>query len=104
CRYTISGVSVISFLRRIYRKSQKFEHACQYKMPAEKKLSAVTRKKIGKPKEADKTANMSAKKATSGDKAKSVAPETPVKAPLRSLPIRKPSGTLPKPIADASKG
>jgi len=83
---------------------QKFEHACQYKMPAEKKLSAVTRKKIGKPKEADKTANMSAKKATSGDKAKSVAPETPVKAPLRSLPIRKPSGTLPKPIADASKG
>ena len=82
---------------------QKFEHACQYKKPEEKKLAAVTRKKSEKSKEADKTADMSAKKATSGDKAKA-APENPVKAPPRSLPILKPSGTLPKPAADASKG
>jgi len=79
---------------------QKFEHACQYKKPAEKKPAAVT-KKSGKPKEADK----SAKKATSGDKARSVAPEHPVKVPPRYLPIRKPYGTLPKPpVADAGKG
>lgn len=83
---------------------QKFEHACQYKKPEEKKLVAVTRKKSGKSKEADKTADMSAKKATSGDKAGAVAPENPVKVPPRSLPIRKPAGTLPKPIAEASKG
>ncbi len=81
----------------------KFEHACQYKKPEEKKLAAVTRKESEKPKEADKAADMSAKKATSGDKAKAVAPESPVKAPPRSLPIRKPSGTSPKPVADASK-
>ncbi|MHB1592065.1 MAG: surface-adhesin E family protein, partial [Sulfuricella sp.] len=83
---------------------QKFEHACQYKKPEEKKLAAVTRKKSGKSKEADKTADMSAKKATSGDKARAIAPENPVKAHPRSLPIRKPSGTLPEPVADASKG
>lgn len=82
---------------------QKFEHACQYKKPEEKKPAAVTRKKSEKSKEADKTADMSAKKAISGDKAKTVAPESPVKPPPISLPIRKPSGTLPKPIADAGK-
>jgi len=83
---------------------QKFEHACQYKKPEEKKLVAVTKKKSEKSKEADKSADMSAKKATSGNKVKATAPETPVKAPPRSLPILKPSGTLPKPVADASKG
>lgn len=82
---------------------QKFEHACQYKKPEEKKLAAVTKKKSEKSKEADKTADMSAKKATSGDKAKA-GPENPVKAPPRSLPILKPTGTLTKPAADASKG
>jgi hypothetical protein len=75
---------------------QKFEHACQYKKPEEKKLAAVIRKKSEKPKEA--------KKATSGDKARAVAPEIPIKAPPRSLPIHKPSGTSPKPVVDASKG
>lgn len=71
----------------------KFEHACQYKKPEEKKLVAVTKKKSEKSKEVDKTANMSARKATSGDKARAAAPENPVKAPPRSLRIRKPSGT-----------
>lgn len=83
---------------------QKFEHACQYKKPEEKKLVAAVKKKSEKSKEADKTADMSAKKATSGDKSKAAAPENPVKAPPRSLPILKPSGTLPKPAAEASKG
>jgi len=83
---------------------QKFEHACQYKKPEEKKLVAVTRKESGKSKEAAKTADISAKNIISGDKAKAVAPGNPVKAPPRSLPILKPSGTLPKPAADASKG
>lgn len=83
---------------------QKFEHACQYKKPEEKKLAVVTKKKSEKPKEDDKTADMSAKKPTSGDKAKAVAPESPVKAPPRSVPIRKPTGTLPKPDAEAGKG
>ena len=83
---------------------QKFEHACQYKKPEEKKLVAAAKQKSEKPKEMDKTADMSAKQATSGDKAKAAAPENPVKAPPRSLPILKPSGTLPKPAADASKG
>ena len=83
---------------------QKFEHACQYKKTVEKQPAAAIRKKSEKSKEADKTADMSAKKTTSGDKARAVAPENPVKAPPRSLPIRKPSGTLPKPIADARKG
>jgi hypothetical protein len=83
---------------------QKSEHACQYKKPEEKKPVAVIRKKSEKLKEVDKTADMSAKKATSGDKAKSVALKNPVKAPPRSLPILKPSGTLPKPVADASRG
>jgi len=83
---------------------QKFEHACQYKKPEEKKLVTVAKKKSEKSKEADKSADMSAKKATSGDKAKAAAPESPVKTPPRSLPILKPSGTLPKPAADASKG
>ena len=78
---------------------QKFEHACQYKKPEEKKVSAVTRKS-GKPKEADK----SAKKTTSGGKARAAASEHPVKVPPRYLPIRKPFGTLPKPVADAGKG
>lgn len=98
---------------------QKFEHVCQYKKTEEKNLAAVTRKKSEKPKEAkkaadkaadkatDKTAKKAAdvpeKKATSGDKAKAVAPENPVKAPPISLPIRKPSGTLVKPVADAGK-
>lgn len=83
---------------------QKFEHACQYKKPEEKKPVAVAKKKSEKPKEGDKTADASAKKATPGDKAKAAAPEAPVKAPPRSLPILKPSGTLPKPSADDSKG
>jgi len=72
---------------------QKFEYACQYKKPEQKTLAAVTRKKSEKSKEADKTADMSAKKATSEGKAGAVAPESPVKAPPRFLPIRKPSGT-----------
>ncbi|MBU1689953.1 MAG: hypothetical protein KJ958_00305 [Gammaproteobacteria bacterium] len=83
---------------------KKFEHACQYKKPEEKKLVTVTRKKSEKSKETDKTAVMSAKKVLSGDKAKAAAPENPVKPPPRSLPILKPSGTLPKPVADAGKG
>lgn len=83
---------------------QKFEHVCQYKKPEGKKPAAVTRKKSEKPKQADKAADKSAKKATSGDKAKAVAPEGPVKAPPRSLPIRKPFGTLPKPVADVGRG
>jgi hypothetical protein len=83
---------------------QKFELACQYKKPEEKKPVAVAKKKSEKPKEGDKTADVSAKKATPGDKAKAAAPETPVKAPPRSLPILKPSGTLPKPAVDDSKG
>ena len=83
---------------------QKFEYACQYKKPEEKKLAAVTRKKSGKPKEADLTANMPANKAIPGAKASAIAPEKPVKAPARSLPIRKPSGILPEPVADANKG
>lgn len=80
---------------------QKFEYVCQYKKPEEKKLVVVTRKKTNK---ADKTADMSAMKATSGDKARAIESENPVKAPPRSLPILKPSGTLPKPVVDASKG
>ena len=83
---------------------QKFEHACQYKKPEEKKLVAITKKKGERSKEEDKTADMSARKANSSDKARAVAPETPVKPPLRSLPIRKPSDTFPKPAVDASKG
>lgn len=83
---------------------QKFEHACQYKKPEEKKPAAVTKKKSEKSKEADKIADLSAKKAMSGDKAKAAAPESRVKVPPVSLPILKPSGTLPKPAADASKG
>jgi hypothetical protein len=83
---------------------QKFVHACQHKKPEEKKLVVVTRKKSAKPKEEDKTVDKSAKKAISGDKAKAVAPESPVKAPPRSLPIQKPSGTLPQPVAGAGKG
>jgi len=101
---------------------QKFDHVCQYKKSEEKNLAAVTRKKSEKPKEAkkeakktaDKAADVPAKKATSADKAKAVVPENPVKAkavapeipvkvPPISLPIRKPSGTLPKPVADVSK-
>jgi len=86
---------------------QKFEHVCQYKKSEEKNLAAVTKKKSEKPKEAKKeakkTVDAPAKKITSGDKAKAVAPEPPVKAPPLSLPIHKPSGTLPKPVADASK-
>lgn len=82
---------------------QKFEHACQYKKPEEKKLSAVTKKKSEKSKEADITADTSAKKATIGDKAKAAVPEAPVKQPPRSLPILKPSGALPKTTAVASK-
>lgn len=70
---------------------QKFEYVCQYKKPEEKKLVVVTKKKS---KQADKTA----------DKARAMEPENPVKYPLRSLPIFKPSGTLPKPVVDASKG
>jgi len=86
---------------------QKFEHVCQYQTPAEKKLAAAAaaaRKKSEKSKEDDKAADLSAKKATSGDKAKAAAPEGPVKAPPRSLPILKPPGTLPKQAADTSKG
>lgn len=83
---------------------QKFEHVCLYKKPEEKKLAAAARKKSERPKEADKDADMSAKKATPDDKAKVIAPESPVKPPPRSLPILKPSGTVPKPAADASKG
>ena len=81
---------------------QKFEHACQYKKPEEKKLAAVTRKKSGKSKQENKTADLSAKKVTSGDKV-TTAPENPAKAVSRSLPILKPSGNLPKPAVDASK-
>lgn len=83
---------------------QKFEHVCQYKKPEEKKRVAITKKKSEKSKEADKTADMSAKKATSGDKTKVAAPGSPVKPPPRSLPILKPSGALTKPAADASQG
>jgi hypothetical protein len=87
---------------------QKFEHACQYKTPEEKKLAAAAAAKKSeeakKAKEAEKTADMSDKKAVAGDKAKSAVPESPVKAPPRSLPILKPPGTLPKPAAEAGKG
>jgi hypothetical protein len=87
---------------------QKFEHACQYKTPEEKKLAAAAAAKKSeeakKAKEAEKTADMSDKKAVVGDKAKSAVPESPVKAPPRSLPILKPPGTLPKPAAEAGKG
>lgn len=83
---------------------QKFEHACRQKKPEEKKIAVVTGKKDEKTMEADKTAAMPEKKASSGDKAKAAAPESPVKPPPRSLPIRKPSETLPKPVADVSKG
>ena len=89
---------------------QKFEHVCQYQTPEEKKLAAAVARKRSQAekeakeaKEADKTADMSAKKASSGDKAKVAAPESPVKPPPRSLPILKPSGTLPKPVAEAGK-
>ena len=69
---------------------QKFEHACQYKKLEEKKPAAATRKKSEKPKQADKAADKPARKATSGDKARAIAPGNPVKAPPRYLPIRKP--------------
>ena len=82
---------------------QKFEHACQYKKPEEKKPAAVTKKKSEKSKEADKTAVTSARKVAAGNKAKAVAPETPFKPPPMSLPILKPSETLPKPVAEAGK-
>ena len=87
---------------------QKFEHACQYRTPEERKLAAAAARKRSQEekaaKEVDKAAEISAKKATSGDKAKAAVPEGPVKVPPRSLPIRKPSETLPKPVADARKG
>jgi hypothetical protein len=83
---------------------QKFEHACQYKKAEEKKPAAVTKKKSGKSKETDKDADASAMKTVSGDKASVVVPRYPVKASTRSLPIQKPSGTLPKPVVDAGKG
>lgn len=87
---------------------QKFEYACQYKTPEEKKLAAAAAAKKSeearKAKEEEKIADKSDKKAASSEKAKAVAPENPVKPPPRSLPIRKPAGTSPKPSVDAVKG
>ncbi len=83
---------------------QKFDYVCQYKKPEEKKLPVVTKKKSEKTKETEAAAGKPAKKETTDNKAKAAAPVVPVKPPPRSLPILKPSGALPKPAADASKG
>lgn len=71
---------------------QKFEYACHYKKPEQKSATDLPVKKSEKSKEADKAAAKAAKKAAAESQAGAVAPESPVKAPPRFLPIRKPSG------------
>ena len=92
---------------------QKFEYACQYKTPEEKKLAvaaaaaAIAKKKSEKSEEPEGSGELvgvPVKKMVSGGKAKSTVAESPVKSPPRSLPILKPSGTLLKPVANTSKG
>lgn len=78
---------------------QKFERACQYKKPEEKKLAVVTRKKSEKSKVAGKAVE-------SGDvKKEAPAAKVPPKAfpPTWTRPAIKPSGTLPASSAQQSK-
>jgi hypothetical protein len=91
---------------------QKFEYVCQYKTPEEKKLAAAAAaaaaakksEEAKKAKEGENAAGKLGQKAASGDKTKVVAQENPIKPPPISLPIRKPTGTSPKPLVDAAKG
>lgn len=78
----------------------KFDYACNYKKPQEIKKVVVAKKKKTKPKEGDKTAEPAAKGGAGAKAAaKPAAPEGPPKAPPRSVPIRQPSGVLPRPPA-----
>lgn len=75
---------------------QKFDYACKYRKSPEKKAAAVVRKKVSRPKEADKAVPAPAKKEAPAVKAKPM-PEAPPVTPPRSVPIRKPSALLPRP-------
>lgn len=87
---------------------QKFEYACKYRKSAEKKAAPIARKKAAKPKGAEKAAEPSAKEVPAAKKAeakvKPAAPEGPAKQFPRLAPVLKPSGVLPKPPAEDSKG
>ncbi|MDP2879254.1 MAG: hypothetical protein Q8N74_06990 [Sulfuricella sp.] len=79
---------------------QKFEHACRYKKPEEKKPAAVTRKKSEKSKEAGKAVESEeVKKETPTAKA----PPTSAFPSDRPRTAIKPSGTLPAPSVPQSK-
>jgi len=77
---------------------KKFEYACKYQKPVEKKTASLARKKSKKSKKAGK-AGSSGKDVPGANrvesKAKLTEKEGLPKPPPRSLPVRKPSGTLP---------
>ncbi len=76
---------------------KKFEYACKYRKPVEKKTASLAGKKGKKSKKTGKTAELSSKDVSSkvGSKAKLTEKGSLPKPPPRSLPIHKPSGILP---------
>ena len=91
----------------------KFDYACQYKTPEEKKLAAATAaeatarkksEKLAESGEAGELVEAPTKKTLAGGKVKSAAAGSPVKPLTRSLPVIKPPSTLARSPGAASKG